>query len=189
VGQIRGSAKIGEVRMLDTDGNGFFDTWEYDLDNDGVPERTTTVRDEKARMLRLDQKELHDFYTREVLPAAIDENESLVARLKTLAQDEQADIFLVLAKDCDSAERKRYLLDLAREKLFTKALLELYRRAKAQESSPNMTNSRSPQHSENQKRSVAWWNYTRNVQDFRDAYGTGDYARAAGLLEKLVAVK
>ena len=139
VGQIRGSAKIGEVRMLDTDRNGFFDTWEYDLDNDGVPERTTTVRDEKARMLRLDQKELHDFYTREVLPEAIAENERLVVRLKPLAQDEQANIFLALAKDCDSAERKRYLLDLAREKLFAKAMVELYRRAKAQESSPNMT--------------------------------------------------
>ena len=189
VGQIRGSAKIGEVRMLDTDGNGFFDTWEYDLDNDGVPERTTTVRDEKARMLRLDPKELHDFYTREVLPEAIAENEKLIALLKPLAQDEQASIFLALAKDCDSAERKRYLLDLAREKLFAKAMVELYRRAKAEEASSNMTNSRSSQHLENQKRSAAWWNYNRNVQDFREAYGAGEYGRAARLLKETVAVK
>jgi hypothetical protein len=189
VGQIRGSAKIGEVRMLDTDGNGYFDTWEYDLDNDGVPERTTTVRDEKARMLRLDQKELHDFYTREVLPAAIAENEKLIAALKALAEDEQAGVFLALAKDCDSRERQRYLLDLAREKLFAKALNELYRRSKAQEANSNMSNSRSPQHLENQKRSSAWWEFSRGIQDFRDSYGAGDYARAAQLLERLVAAK
>lgn len=189
VGQIRGSAKIGEVRMLDTDGNGFFDTWEYDLDNDGVPERTTTVRDEKARMLRLDQNELHQFYTREVLPAAIDANQKLIASLKTLAEDEQAAIWLSLAADCDSAERKRYLLDLARERLFTKALDGLYRRAKAQEASPDMTNSRSARHLENQKRSVEWWTLSRNVQDFRDAYCAGDYTQAARLLAALVAAK
>ena len=154
-----------------------------------MPERTTTVRDEKARMLRLDPKELHDFYTREVLPTAIAENEKLIALLKPLSQDQQANIFLALAKDCESAERKRYLLDLAREKLFAKALAELYRRAKAEESSPNMTNSRSPQHLEDQKRSAAWWSFNRNVQDFREVYGAGDYPRAARLLDELVAAK
>lgn len=189
VGQVRGSGKIGEVRMLDTDGNGYFDTWEYDLDNDGVPERVTTVRDEKARMLRLNQKELREFYTREVLPTAIADNEKLIASLKRLVADEQAAMFAELAKDCEGAERKRYLLDLARERLFAKALTDLHRREKAREASPNMTNARSARHLENQKRSVEWWAFNRKVQDFREAYGGGDYTRAAALAEELVTMK
>jgi len=63
-------------------GDGYFDRWEYDLDNDGRPERTTTVRDSRARPVTFSYQELNRMFTREVLPAAILEDEKLIAEFK-----------------------------------------------------------------------------------------------------------
>ena len=185
VGRILGSGKLGEIRMLDTDGDGYFDTWEYDLDGDGVPERTTTVRDEKARMLPLDWKDLNRFYTQEVLPGAIRDDQALIEALQAFGHDPATDQLLKLAQESDSQERKRFLLDLVREKYFEKVLADLQRGNKSREVVADMTNSRDPRHAEMQKQSTEFWRLARKTQDFRQAYLAGDLTQAAALLKEL----
>src|SRR5438034_6895060 len=75
IGHVFGNEKIGEIRYFDTNGDGYFDRWEFDMDNDGRPERIATVTDPRARPLPFEYSSLSQFFTKQVLPKAIDEDQ------------------------------------------------------------------------------------------------------------------
>jgi hypothetical protein len=81
IGDFSGLGPIGEIRMYDTDGNGYFDRWEVYREGSGVPVRVTTVRDEKARRLEFNKDKLSDFYVNDLLPKAKAANEKLMAAM------------------------------------------------------------------------------------------------------------
>ena len=64
IGHFGGLGRIGEIRMLDTDKNGYFDRWEVYLAGKEEPVRVTTVRDEKARRMPFDKDYLYRPYAR-----------------------------------------------------------------------------------------------------------------------------
>ena len=68
IGHFGGLGRIGEIRMFDTDRNGYFDRWEVYLAGKDEPVRVTAVRDERARRIDFDMAKLTRFYADEVLP-------------------------------------------------------------------------------------------------------------------------
>jgi len=114
VGNFGGLGALGEIRMFDTDGNGFFDRWEVYRAGSATPVRVADVHDERARRLEFDIDKLSDFYLREVLPRAQAANEKLIeamSELKPFALPKG----LEAAMQTGPANYRRYAQDVARE--------------------------------------------------------------------------
>ena len=114
IGDFSGLGPIGEIRMYDTDGNGYFDRWEVYRQGSGVPVRVTTVRDEKARRLEFSQAKLSEFYVNDLLPKAKAANDKLIAamtELRPFALPEGLKTALATGPE----SYRRYAQDVARE--------------------------------------------------------------------------
>jgi len=110
-GHFAGLDGIGEIRMFDTDANGYFDRWEYDF---GTWKRVATVRDEKAKDIPWDYEALSKTYTQKILPEAMKANEGFLAAMSAThpfsipAEFEQA-------LGNESTNCQRYAQDVLRE--------------------------------------------------------------------------
>lgn len=114
VGHFAGLNELGEIRMFDTDDNGYFDRWEVYWGNDPTPARVTQVRDEKARRIPFDEKWLSEFYTRDVLPKVAVENDKLMAAMSSV-QPFTVPEPLLKAMGTGSPGYRRYAQDIACE--------------------------------------------------------------------------
>ncbi len=70
-----------EIRFEDTDVDGFFDLWRYDLDGDGKFERESRQPDDRAYLIPFDYDTLRDAYMSE-LPKIVADNQRLIEALK-----------------------------------------------------------------------------------------------------------
>jgi hypothetical protein len=122
------------LRMEDTDQNGFFDTWKYDIDGDNHFERIYKVTCDSATVYHFDYKILHEAYL-PILKNAADDNWQLIANLKAVlkkfGEKEPVDQvenyfntklidygsdFRLGEKIKNSPEGQRYYSDLVRER-------------------------------------------------------------------------
>jgi hypothetical protein len=76
------------IRMEDTDGNGFFDTWRYDTDADSVFDREYRLTDDSAPLIPFDYDALHVAYV-PALEGALDGNRVLIAALKAVLAERE----------------------------------------------------------------------------------------------------
>jgi uncharacterized protein DUF4861 len=70
-----------EFRYRDTDHDGVIDTWEVDVDGDGVPDRTVHLAHPHSRPVPLSYKSLTTFYNQS-LHQALADNQALIDELK-----------------------------------------------------------------------------------------------------------
>ena len=130
-----------EIAMEDTDLDGFFDLWRYDMDGDGKFEREFRLENDRAYLVPFDYDTLREAYTGE-LGKIVEENQRLIEALKgTLGKlerkfsvDEVEEYFSKrLAKEYDQGFRlgekikespagTRYYGDLIRERYFERFL-------------------------------------------------------------------
>ena len=111
VGRFAGLGSLGEIRMFDTNANGYFDRWEYDF---GAWRRVAAVSDEKAEEVPWDYEAVSTRYTRDVLPGAMDVNSRFMAAMAAVHPFE-APSELEQALENPSANRRRYAQDVLRE--------------------------------------------------------------------------
>ena len=119
VGHLAESEVIGEIRMFDTNKDGYFDRWEYYYDEGVSPYRVASVPDVENRDLGNDWAMIQDFYTGTVLPEALQWNEKVIAALERShsGTDDSVLVFLRKALEKDiSPDERRYVLDLIRER-------------------------------------------------------------------------
>ena len=114
IGNFSGLGPIGEIRMYDTDHNGYFDRWEIYLSGQVEPVRVAQVKDERARLLEFNLDKLSDFYTKNVLPRARLDNERLMASMSELRPYEIPE-GLKTAMMAGPENYRRYAQDVARE--------------------------------------------------------------------------
>lgn len=114
IGNFSGLGVIGEIRMFDTDRNGYFDRWETYRAGSPIPVRVACVSDERARRLDFDLEKLSSFYLDEVLPKAREANEKLMAAMSKLRRFSLPD-GLEAAMNAGPENYRRYAQDVARE--------------------------------------------------------------------------
>jgi len=161
VGHLANREPWGEIRMFDTDGDGYFDRWETYRTGTPGPVRVATVLDAGIRDLPNDWDALHRFYTRELLPEALEANDKLTAAMRSLDPDFAVPENLaqaLKAAACDG--EKRYVQDLIRECRYLALRDHLARRTG--------------------DRAIA-----RLLSSLDAAYGEGRYGDAAELLGRL----
>jgi hypothetical protein len=176
IGHLIGSEKTAEVRMFDVDGDGYFDRWEYDLDNDGRPDRIGVVKDPRAHRIAFEYNELSAFYTKQVLPSAIRDDEKVIAEFQKFVKlDGSAEQRIAeMAGETKLPERKRYLLDLVREYYYQALRKKVY-----QISSRDPLAARSREGRESTRmegiQSETWWTFTRDISLMDQSYAEGRY--------------
>ena len=185
IGHIFGDEKIGEIRYFDTNGDGFFDRWEFDLNNDGRPERIATLTDPKARRVPFEYNSLSQFYNKDVLPKAIDVNQKVIAAMKGLVSLDDKRVFKLedMANRTDLVEKKRYLLDIVREFYYEALLDKLYHVSKAD---PYVVASREGRSLTREEgfESEKWWQLTRDISILDQNYNSGNYEAVLEILKK-----
>ena len=178
-GHILGSEKMGEIRYFDTNGDGYFDRWEFDMNNDGKPERIATVADSKARRIPFEYQKLSEFYTKEVLPKAISENQKIITGFKKYVSvdDERVTRIEEMAEQTNLAERKRYLSDFVREVYFQALIARLYN-ISASNSYAVASRNGGEGHTFTRNEGFStdqWWALTVAISLLDEKYSTGDY--------------
>jgi len=186
VGHFGGLDALGEVRMLDSDGNGYFDRWEVYEAGNPVPLRVTTVRDEKVRRVPFDYEKLHAFYTTEVLPAAMQANEKLLAALSDVYAFD-APPALQAATQTGTATERRYAQDVLREMHYRELRQHFTAKAHAIIAAAKMDDLRQVKKGkmDTTENSHTAWRIIRTLQDLDVAYGEGDVDCVYGLLKTL----
>ncbi|GMU23139.1 MAG: hypothetical protein AMXMBFR13_32220 [Phycisphaerae bacterium] len=190
VGHFSGLGALGEIRMFDTDSNGYFDRWEVYRADQPTPVRVTTVRDERAQRVPFNQARLHEFYTGEVLPQAMAANERLLAALQKVSPFEFPQ-GLRTAIDSGSATHRRYAQDIAREmhyqdfrRKLTAAAQEILRTVGKDDLVQYKLGK--PQVARN---SAYAWRLLRGLQELDVAYGQGEFERVCELLTEISAIQ
>ncbi len=182
IGHFGGEGAIGEIRMLDSDDNGFFDRWEVYLGEGLIPVRVATVRDEKVELLRFDLQELGRFYVEEVLPEAMSANRKLIAAMEKVHRF-KAPTGLLETLDQGSANIRRYTQDVVRELHYQSLRRALLAPAHATVRQAEFNDLFS--HRRDPKNSEAAWQVIRLLQDLEVSYGNGDFDHAVELLNAL----
>ncbi len=130
-----------EIVMEDTDLDGFFDLWRYDVDGDGKFEREYRLKEDRAFLYDFDYQTLRDVYVKTVTPA-ISENQKMIEALKSVLQKREKpfridavenyfrdslvrdyDLGFALGKKIkESVDGTRYYQDLIRERYWARLL-------------------------------------------------------------------
>jgi len=182
IGHFGGQGAIGEIRMLDSDDNGFFDRWEVYLGEELTPVRVTTVRDEKVRSLRFDFQKLSKFYVEEALPEAMDANGRLIAAMRKVHNFSPPE-GLEKALIKGHANVRRYAQDVVRElhyQSLRRALLGAAHAVLREAEFDDLFSQRN-----NPPNTETAWRTIRLLQDLEIAYGIGDFDQAISLLQEI----
>jgi hypothetical protein len=111
VGHFAGLEALGEIRVFDTDGNGYFDRWEYDF---GAWRRVVSVSDERVEDVSWDFEGVSKRYMQTILPDAVAANRRFMAAMAKL-QTFEADPKLTRAASAKTSNFQRYAQDVLRE--------------------------------------------------------------------------
>lgn len=189
VGHFAGLQRAGEIRMFDTDGDGYFDKWEVYRGDSAVPVRVTSVRDPRARRIPFDQDFLREFYTRKVLPEAMMANERLMTSMARVHPHEiPAGLKAAMSEGPDNY--RRYAQDVARElqyealrQYFADAARNVLARAKMNDLRTLNAQARAAT-----RNTATAWKMLILLEELGTAYGRGEYDQAIkvlGEIEKL----
>jgi hypothetical protein len=196
VGRFGGMEALGEIRMYDTDKNGYFDRWEVYLGKDPQPVRVTRVADERARRVDFDLEKLTGFYSDQVLPQALAANEKLLKAMGEVHRFEAPE-GLKKALGYGLPSFQRYAQDVCRELQYqdfrgyfgrqAEAILQQNKAVKTENyfSGDLIEIKRGKEQMkdlEKSKNTHTAWKLARALAELDTAYGQGDYDRACTLI-------
>ncbi len=207
VGHLGDDQPWGEIRMFDTDRDGYFDRWEthragkppgdppdFPAAKKGPspplphvstarPSRVSTVRDAGIRDLPSDWDEVGRVYTQELLPEALEANEELMAAMSELVGFQLPEN---LAKALDAAtcdSERLYVQDIIRETQYLMLREELHEQsARLFAAFPAADLHRRP---DELRTSIRAWTHARLMADLDAAYAEGRYGDALRLLREI----
>jgi hypothetical protein len=193
IGHLVNETKDLEFRYFDSDGDGYLDTTQVFEGTNPVPVRVSHVRDVRADPVTLKRETMQDEYNNRILPAAIHDDELLIGVLKKLVQPPLAAAYETEAGKAESAERKRFCLDVAREFYFLRARDLFYTR---NASNPYLTHAPAKNGSRTFTPgsadggytlgdTIAYWKIARLIESFAASYDNGEITTAAEAASEL----
>ncbi|MBN1492392.1 MAG: hypothetical protein JXA69_20940 [Phycisphaerae bacterium] len=186
IGHFNGLGALGELRMFDTDGNGYFDRWEVYRDGGARPARVTTVRDEKVRPLAWDYEAVSQFYMETVLPEAMAANAKLLAAMAGVVAFE-APGPLQQATEIGSLNNRRFAQDVLREWHYFVLREQLMAKAnKVLRAAPmNEFRKLTPEQRRTTACTETAWQMVRLLERLDVVYGQGNFDEACAVLSEL----
>ena len=193
VGHLVNKEKDLEFRYFDTNGDGYLDTTQVFEGANPVAVRVSHVTDLRTQAVTLTRDWLQADYNNGVLPAAIREDERLIAVLKPVGQIPLAAAYEDAAAKSETAERRRYCLDIARELYFLKARDIFYTRTAA---GPYPQMNPAPKSMRIMTAgpvdggftlgdSLVYWERSKQIEQFVQSYDAGKIDDAVSAAEKL----
>ncbi len=185
IGHIGNEEALGEIRMFDTDDDGYFERWEYFTADSSEPYRTAQVNKDENLDFQNDWQEMQSFYTEIILPESIQLNETLIGEFEKINADFSpipATLSEALTKHI-SPDEKRYILDLIREyryRQFRRYIRDLNK--KQMEKIPS-NDPRS--NAELMQQSTQSWDLAVLMTQFEFAYEQGDFKQAIDEIRKI----
>ncbi len=183
IGSIEGNEMIGEVRMYDTNEDGYFDRWEYYENNQAMPYRTSSVTNAQNQDLN-DLKEITEFYNQKIIPNAIQQNKQLIECIKQvpiLNNKSIPNFYQSALTQATSPGEKRYILDLIREYWYRQFQNDAREYAALYfKNERNMNTRRS---TEQREQSKTAWTYSKQLSNIDALYAKGKFDQAATLFE------
>ena len=200
VGHLAAPRKDLEIRWFDRDHDGYLDTRELFLPDRPAPVHIARFSP-RARRVALDREALTKEYQTRVLPEAIANNERMIAALKKIASSPAGEEYETLAAQTqaqdqargDQAERRRYLLDIARDLHFLAVRDALYAR-ESDGPYPSTLVDRSKWRSVapgskesgySMGDSLRFWSLATLIGQFIQDYDEGRYSEAARMLDAI----
>jgi hypothetical protein len=190
VGNFAGTGPLGEIRMFDTDRNGYFDRWEVYMADRPEPVRVSTVRDERARPLQLDLDALARTYTENILPEAMAANRRLMAAMTALHPFEVPE-GLRRAAHIGSPNFRRYALDVTREIQYQdlrSRLMDLANRILEKRTVNDLRRIERAKLDKTANSQTAW-KLIRALTELDAAYGQGDFKKACDLTGEIAKIQ
>ncbi|MBN2447040.1 MAG: hypothetical protein JXO22_09955 [Phycisphaerae bacterium] len=190
IGHFAGQDALGEIRMFDTNGNGYFDRWEVYRAGESVPVRVSAVQDEKARRIPFDYERLCAVYTERILPEAMAANDRLMAAMAEL-HDFDVPAGLAEAMQSGSANDRRFAQDVAREMQYQVLRRELNGKANCLLAAAKKDDLRPLKGDERETtvNSHYAWRLIRALSELDVAYGQGDFATACAKLGEIAGIE
>lgn len=194
VGHLVTATKDLEFRYFDSDGDGYFDTWEVFEGSDPVPVRRSHTNDARVRLVSLSRELLRNEYNIQILPSAIADDQRLISVLKKVVNIPLAAQYEREAEKTEDAERRRYCLDVARELYFIQARDSFYARNAA---GPYSTLGPAPKSERLMTMgpvdggftlgdTLTFWRNAKKIDQFVDAYANGKTDEAVNAAEELI---
>lgn len=198
IGHFAGLGAVGEMRMYDTNRNGFFDRWELYLAGSPRPARVTTVADERARTIDADPAKLTAFYTDDVLPRAIADRRRLMQAMSRV-RPYTVPPGLAKAMEAGSPGYRRYAMDVACELQYQELRDVLARQAEevlrpGREARPSrfmgdlLDAKRSGADLARGRNSESAWRLLRALAALDAAYGRGDTDAACATIDDIARI-
>ena len=187
IGRFGGLGDIGEIRMFDTDRNGFFDRWEVYMKGNPQPVRVTAVQDEQVKPIDFTPETLTEFYTKEVLPRAMADRRRLMKAMSDWRPFEAPE-GLKASMESGSQSYRRYAMDVACElqyqdfrnglmKQAEEVLEQLRKKSEGQYMGDLLAIKRSPDKQKDLEKTInshTSWKLIRALAELDAAYGRGD---------------
>jgi len=186
---IEQDKKIAEIRYFDIDKDGYFDRWEYDLDNDGVPDRTASVTNSNNEMMTIDYPSLKNRYNNSILPESIELNLAIIKAitkdLKGIIQETNTmkRLGLWLKENPRNTTEKRLYSEILREHYFRVFVNHI--RSFNREIYPPPYTAAEKFNTHLLEKSKTHWKLAIGITEFESLYSQGDLNKALIKLEAL----
>lgn len=186
IGHFAGTDALGEIRTIDTDGNGYFDRWEVWCGDGAAPVRVSQVRDEKAKRIPFVYEQLVTFHNEQMVPQAMAANAKLMAAMAKLRAFE-APPKLASAMKSGSPNEQRYVQDVVREMQYQDLRQHFNAKANGVIRKAKRDDVRHPSKDglATTPNSHYAWLIVRALQKLDVAYGEGDFDTACATLSEL----
>lgn len=180
IGRLSKDEIVGENRFFDTDGDGYFDRWEYYETGNAEPYRVVTHDTNPHQDLGADWDAISRFYVETVLPEALERNRQLIEAVETLPADFVPALpeYLGEAQNAfASDDERRYLLDLIRDYRYRNFERVVRQRAQTVLDSLGTADPRS--NPDIMKNSSHSWSMLAEITAINSEYDAGAYQEAA----------
>ncbi|RJP23043.1 MAG: hypothetical protein C4527_20885 [Candidatus Omnitrophota bacterium] len=186
IGRIENQEPLGEIRMLDTDNDGYFERWEYYTADSAEPYRVVDAETDQNLDFNGNWQEIFSFYNDTILPESIQLNEALIKRFEQIDASCSTPLPPNLSQALQreiSPDENRYLLDIIRELRYRQFRAFVRDWNKKQANQLPMQDPRSDEAIT--RRSTRIWEAAMCISRFEMAYENGHYKNAIEIIDTI----